>query len=42
MQSQNDAKGQTMVAGAAGFIGSHLTVRLLADCHTVVGIAVMA
>jgi nucleoside-diphosphate-sugar epimerase len=30
--------GKTVVTGAAGFIGSHLTERLLADGHEVVGI----
>jgi len=30
--------GHIVVTGAAGFIGSHLTDRLLADGHTVVGI----
>jgi len=31
-------KGHIVVTGAAGFVGSHLTDRLLADGHTVVGI----
>ncbi len=31
-------KGHIVVTGCAGFIGSHLTDRLLADGHTVVGI----
>jgi len=31
-------KGHIVVTGCAGFIGSHLTDRLLADAHTVVGI----
>jgi nucleoside-diphosphate-sugar epimerase len=31
-------KGHIVVAGCAGFIGSHLTDRLLADGHTVVGV----
>ena len=30
--------GRHVVTGAAGFIGSHLTDRLLADGHDVVGI----
>ena len=30
--------GHMVVTGCAGFIGSHLTDRLLADGHTVVGI----
>ncbi len=30
-------KGHIVVTGCAGFIGSHLTDRLLADGHTVVG-----
>ena len=31
-------KRRIVVTGCAGFIGSHLTDRLLADGHTVVGI----
>ena len=31
-------KGHYVVTGCAGFIGSHLTDRLLAEGHTVVGI----
>ena len=31
-------KGHIVVTGCAGFIGSHLTDRLLADGHTVVGV----
>ena len=31
-------KGHIVVTGCAGFIGSHLTDRLLAGGHTVVGI----
>ena len=34
----NSSAERILITGAAGFIGSHLTERLLADGHTVVGL----
>lgn len=38
MESNNSGKPTSVVTGAAGFLGSHLTDRLLAEGHRVIGI----